>query len=237
MSHLFNTHLSEMNLMNTRLDQTNLVRIQPITSELYPAAAQLMAYGFGHKFQKSSSVSTADLTFVFEQLLLSSQHQTGSLRFAAMENDVLIGTMALKWETHEVARKADTVPISWWNMRSHIECWKLLHIMAGIQLLKHEPEVGECYIEDIVVHPQHQGKGVGRLLLARAQRYMLETAPLSYLSLHVARQNLKAMQMYERYHFRKQNSTNSLLTAMLLGEHQWNYMTRKGDNNVETAYV
>ncbi|MDT0122921.1 GNAT family N-acetyltransferase [Paenibacillus sp. RRE4] len=223
--------------MNTSLDQTNPVRIQPITSELYPAAAQLMAYGFGHKFQRSSSVSTADLAFVFEQLLLSSQHQTGSLRFAAMENDVLIGTMALKWKTREVARKADTARIQWKDMRSHIGCWKLLHIMAGIHLLKHEPETGECYIEDIVVHPHHQGKGAGRLLLARAQRYMLQTAPLSYLSLHVASQNQKAMQVYERYHFRKQSSTNSLLTAMLLGEHQWNYMTRKGDNNVETAYV
>ncbi|WP_434751135.1 GNAT family N-acetyltransferase [Paenibacillus amylolyticus] len=237
MSHLFNTDLSETNLMNSRLDQTNLVRIQPITSELYPAAAQLMAYGFGHKFQKSSSISTADLALVFEQLLLSSPHQAVGVRFAALENDVLIGTMALKWKGHEIVRKVDTAPIQWWSMRSHTGCWRLLHIMSCIHLLKHEPEAGECYIEDIVVHPHRQGKGVGRQLLARAQQYMLQTKQLTYLSLHVARQNQKAMQMYERYHFRKQNSTNSLLTALLLGEHQWNYMTRKGDNNIETAYV
>ncbi|MGO4528031.1 GNAT family N-acetyltransferase [Paenibacillus sp. 2TAF8] len=230
MSHFFNTHLSETNLMNTRLNQTNPVRIQPITSELYSAAAQLMAYGFGHKFQKLFSVSTTDMAFVFEHLLLYSPHQTGSLRFAALENDLLVGTMALKWKGSEIIRKSNNPHLNWWSMRSHIGCWKLLHIMAGIHLLKHEPEAGECYIEDIVVHPHHQGKGVGRLLLAAAQRYMLQTAPLSYLSLHVARQNQKAMQMYERYHFRKQSSTNSLLSAMLLGEHQWHYMTRKGDN-------
>ncbi|KAA8786861.1 GNAT family N-acetyltransferase [Paenibacillus amylolyticus] len=237
MSHLFNTYFNKTNLMNSKLNQTNLIRIEPITLKQYPAAAKIMAYGFGHKFQKLFSVSTTDMAFVFEQLLLYSPHQTGSLRFVALENDVLVGTMALKWKGSEVIQKANNPRLNWWSMRSHIGCWKLLRIMAGIHLLKHEPEVGECYIEDITVDPHSQGKGVGRQLLAYAEQYMFQTAQLSYLSLHVARHNQKAVRMYERYHFRKQSSTNSLLTAMFLGENEWNYMTRRGDNNIETPHV
>ncbi|PQP81588.1 GNAT family N-acetyltransferase [Paenibacillus sp. PCH8] len=229
------SNLVQTNLINTNLIQTQVVRIEPITPAKYRDAAKLMAYGFGHKFQKSSSLSISELASVFEQLLLYEPKQTGSLRVAALENDVLLGTMALKWKASEVIKKADATPSKWWRMRRHIGYWKLLRIMAGIQLLKHEPDAGECYIEDIVVHPHHQGRGVGRQLMAWAQQYKLQTAQLSYLSLHVASHNQKAMQLYERYHFLKQNSTNSILTGLLLGEHQWNYMTRKGDNYVETA--
>ena len=42
--------------------------------------------------------------------------------------------------------------------------WKLLQLITGLHLLKHTPKLGECYVEDLVVHPQHQGKGIGTQL-------------------------------------------------------------------------
>lgn len=226
------SYFRQTDLPNAKQDRAPMqqVQIEPITPEQYHTVAKLMAFGFGHKFVKLSSLSVMELASIFENWLRHTTYQTGSLRVTALENDVVIGTMALRWKSSEIGKQPKTIQTKWWKMYRYNDYWKLLQFLMRIQLLKHKTEAGECYIEDIVVHPDHQGKGVGRHLLAWAEQYMLQTANLSYLSLHVAQHNQKAMQMYEHYHFHKQNSTNSLLTAMLLGEHQWNYMIRKGDS-------
>nr|WP_145402291.1 GNAT family N-acetyltransferase [Paenibacillus xylanexedens] len=211
------------------------IQIELVTPERYKEAAELMAYGFGHKFQHSSSLSISDLSSTFEQLLIHEPRQTHSLRVVTLENNTVTGTLGLKWKAAEGVDSVKRTNLKWWKACSHIGYWKLMRILAGIQLLKHEPSAGECYIEDLVVHPTYQGKGLAKRLLDWAQHYMLHSsASLSYLSLHVARNNEHAIQLYERVHFHKKNCTRSLLTGMLLGEQYWYYMTRKGDYSIET---
>ncbi|WP_145326045.1 GNAT family N-acetyltransferase [Paenibacillus xylanexedens] len=214
---------------------THLVQIERIQPDRYKIASELMAYGFGHKFQRSTAMSLSDLATAFEQMLHHVPQDTGNLRVVAREDDVIVGTMSLKWKpgSHEqIAGKVRGSQV--WDACYHIGTLRRLLMLTGIHLLKHEPVTQECYIEDIVVHPQHQSKGIGRQLLAWAQQYMLQSRQMSYLSLHVASHNLKAIQMYERLQFHTQNSTKSWMTGMLLGEQQWNYMTRKGDDHAST---
>ncbi|WP_433753782.1 GNAT family N-acetyltransferase [Paenibacillus amylolyticus] len=214
---------------------THLVQIERIQPDRYKIASELMAYGFGQKFQRPTSISFPDLATAFEQMLHHVPQDTGNLRVVAREDDVIVGMMSLKWKlgSHEqIPGKVSGSQV--WYACNHIGAWRRLLMLMGIHLLKHEPVAQECYIEDIVVHPQHQSKGIGRQLLAWAQQYMLQSQQMSYLSLHVASHNLKAIQMYERLQFHTQNSTKSWMTGMLLGEQQWNYMTRKGEYHAST---
>lgn len=48
---------------------TTSIQIEPVCPQFHQAVAELMAYGFGHKFQKITSLSITDLAYVFEQLL------------------------------------------------------------------------------------------------------------------------------------------------------------------------
>ncbi|MFU1798104.1 GNAT family N-acetyltransferase [Paenibacillus azoreducens] len=35
-------------------------------------------------------------------------------------------------------------------------------MLIGLSFLDHKPQAGECYIADVVVHPDHRSKGVGK---------------------------------------------------------------------------
>lgn len=218
----------------TKLVQPQSIQIEAVTPEHYKDVAELMAHGFGHKFQRSSSLSISDLAMAFEQLLIHEPRQANSLRVVTLENNVVTGTLGLQWKAGAGVENVKRTSFEWWKACSHIGYGKMVCILAGIHLLKHEPSAGECYIEDLVVHPVHQGKGVAKQLLDWAQQYMLQRTSLSYLSLHVARHNEHAIRLYERVHFHTQNRASSLLTGLLLGEHHWYYMTRKGDDYIET---
>ncbi|WKL01982.1 hypothetical protein Q0F98_37460 [Paenibacillus amylolyticus] len=40
---------------------TTSIQIEPVCPQFHQAVAELMAYGFGHKFQKITSLSITDL--------------------------------------------------------------------------------------------------------------------------------------------------------------------------------
>ncbi|MGN7413050.1 GNAT family N-acetyltransferase [Paenibacillus sp. SAF-068] len=210
------------------------IQIKPVRPQFHQAVAELMAYGFGHKFQKITSLSMYELAYVFEQMLNHPPMQQNTLRVIARQNEDIVGTMSLKWmeKSNRVAVKTVHANSHWWSKCNRISNGKRLLFITGLHLLKHTPKLNECYVEDLVVHPQHQGKGIGTQLLQWAQKYMLESQLFSFLSLHVASQNSQAIQLYERYQFRKQFNTNSFLTGLLLGEEQWHYMIYKGDSCV-----
>lgn len=201
-----------------------VVAIEPVRSELFLPVGELMAYGFGYKFNKLTSLSFHELAHVFEQLLHYLPQQQNSIRVVARQQDEVVGTMCLKWKGEQ-----PTYDLSWWNKCNGIGNWKLFKLVTGLTLLHHSPNLQECYIEDLVVHPQHQGKGIGKLLLQYANQFMMQSASLSYLSLHVASHNDKAIKLYERYQFNQLNDDSSLLTGLLLGEKKWNYMIREGE--------
>ncbi|MBP1907041.1 ribosomal protein S18 acetylase RimI-like enzyme [Paenibacillus turicensis] len=217
---------------------TLFITIEPVQPELYPSVGQLMAYGFGYKFENLTSLSIEELGFTFTKLLHYLPQEPNNLRIVARQQGVVVGTMCIKWKlikfnesngSHGFDERNKSIDFSWWNKCNSIGNWKLFKLITGLYLLQHSPKLEECYIEDLVVHPQHQGKGIGKQLLQWAHQFMRQSAGMTYLSLHVASHNHKAIQLYERYQFSQQNCDNSLLTALLLGEKRWNYMTRKGE--------
>lgn len=213
---------------------TTFIQIEPVRPQFHQAVAELMAYGFGHKFRKITSLSTYDLAYVFEQLLKHLPMEQSNLRVIARQNEEIVGSMCLKWKgsSNRVAITTVRAKSHWWGQCNRVGMWKRLQLITVLHLLKHTPKLGECYVEDLVVHPQHQGKGIGTQLLQWAQNYMLQSKSMSFLSLHVASQNHQAIRLYERYQFHKQYSTNSFLTGLLLGENQWHYMIYKGNSYV-----
>lgn len=211
------------------IEMATSIHIEPIQPQLHQSVGELMAYGFGYKFQNLVSLSIHELASVFEQLLHYFPKDDSSLRFVARQHGDVVGTMSVKWKGAERISSHSTVDSTWWSKCNGIGNWKLFKLVTGLYLLQHSPELEECYIEDLVVHPEHQGKGIGKQLLKWAQQFMLQSSGLSYLSLHVASHNHKAIQLYERVQFCQQNCNNSLLTGFLLGEKRWNYMTRKGE--------
>lgn len=59
-----------------------------------------------------------------------------------------------------------------------------------------------AYVSDIVVMPEHQGKGIGKLLLARAERYARDKK-MPVIKLTSLTRNTKAMDVYRRAGYRE----------------------------------
>ena len=197
-----------------------------------------MAYGFGYKIENLASLSIEELGSAFTQLLYYLPQEPNSLRVVARQQGEVVGTMCIKWKWIKSNESNgfdgfdepnQSIYSNWWSKCNSIGNWKLFKLITGLYLLQHSPKVEECYIEDLVVHPQHQGKGIGKQLLQWAHQFMQQSAGMTYLSLHVASHNHKAIQLYERYQFCQQDCDSSLLTGLLLGEKRWHYMTRKGE--------
>ena len=139
---------------------TTSIQIEPVCPQFHQAVAELMAYGFGHKFQKITSLSITDLAYVFEQLLNHPPMELSTLRVIGCENEEIVGTMCLKWKeaSNRVAIKTVHANSHWWSKCNRIGNWKLLQLITSLHLLKHTPKLGECYVEDLVVHPHTKAR-------------------------------------------------------------------------------
>ncbi|MFB6366814.1 GNAT family N-acetyltransferase [Paenibacillus elgii] len=80
---------------------------------------------------------------------------------------------------------------------------------------------------DVVVHPEHRSKGVGKLLIQWAQHFVQTEPHLNALSLHVVSSNPRAKHLYELLSFQTQLQQNSLLRRLFFKESNWYYMVLK----------
>ncbi len=102
---------------------------------------------------------------------------------------------------------------SFWNptLRLLIEEYGLIggiYRLAGLHLLHHKTNIGEWYIDGIVVTKEMRGLGIGSGLLSRLEQ-MARNKAIGLLSLEVIDTNPRAKLLYERHGF-VENARNSI---------------------------
>lgn len=189
--------------------------------------SRIIVHGFQSKFMALTKVDPEELAVFFEQLLGHSAEGLCTKRVVALRGGIVVGTLSLKWHKNSVSitgKAAESAKLSVWKQITGIGTRNTLLLLATLYCLNYDPLPGECYIADLAVHPEHQGKGVGQLLIRRAQQFMQDHPRLTYLSLHVSGNNKAAKSLYERFGFSTQAEEYSLLSKFLSGEVKWEYM-------------
>ncbi|MCM3269742.1 GNAT family N-acetyltransferase [Paenibacillus elgii] len=201
------------------------ITIEPIQAKYNSQVSRLLVQGFGRKFQNLTSMSDGELALFFEKLLDHFPADPASQRMVALQDGEVIGTISIKWKPESTLKQKQNLPS--WESFNRFGTWNLLKMRIGLYLFDHKPEAGECYISDVAVHPEHRGKGVGKLLLQWAQ-YFVQTKPsLDRLSLYVSGKNPRAKQLYEQLLFRTHSQTKSLMWHLLFKEMKWDYMVMR----------
>lgn len=200
----------------------------PITIELMqakynPQVSRMLVHGFRGKFQTLTNMNDDDLALFFEKLFEHFHTEPSSQRMVALQDGEVIGTISIKWKP--VSDRKQKLP-SWKNF-NRLGKWNLLKMLIGLSLLDHKPQAGECYIADIVVHPDHRSKGIGKLLLQWAQHFVQTEPHLDVLSLHVVGSNQRAKHLYELLSFQTHLQKKSLVRHLLFKESKWDYMLMK----------
>ncbi len=68
------------------------------------------------------------------------------------------------------------------------------------------PSIESVFITDFIIHPEFRGKGVGKLLLAKADEYAKERN-ISYIKLSVFAANTNAVELYRKLGFKDYDIT------------------------------
>ncbi|WP_152393211.1 GNAT family N-acetyltransferase [Paenibacillus guangzhouensis] len=202
----------------------------PITIDLMQEkyntpVGRLLVHGFRGKFQHRTPLSDDELALFFEKLLYHYPSEPSSRRIVALLEGEIIGTMSIKWNSNPAIKPIKKKLIS---LRKYdfLGKWNVCKLFFGLSLLDHKPQVGECYIADVVVHPDHRSKGVGRLLLEWSQQFAQADPKFNRLSLHVAGANPRARQLYEQFSFQTCTQKNSIMRHLMFNELKWIYMVQ-----------
>lgn len=203
------------------------ITIEPMQAKYNGPVSRLLVHGFRGKFLKLTNMNDDDLALFFEKLFEHFPTEPGSQRMVALQDGEVIGSMSIKWKPESDIKHKQKLPS--WKSFDRLGKWNLLKMLIGLSFLNHKPQAGECYIEDVVVHPDHRSKGVGKLLFQWAQHFVQSEPHLDVLSLHVVGNNPRAKRLYELLSFQTHLQKNSLVRYLLFNESRWDYMVLKLD--------
>jgi len=201
------------------------ITIEPMKARYNAEVGRLLVHGFRGKFQTLTKMNDDELALFFEKLLDHFPAEPSSQRVVALLEGEVIGTISVKWKDEYGWKREEKLPS--WKSFSPLGIWSFYKMLLGLSLLDYKPQVGECYIADLAVHPAHRDKGVGKRLLQWAQHYVHTEPRLEVLSLHVSGQNQRAKQLYERLSFQTRSQKYSLAGYFLFRESQWDYMAKR----------
>ncbi|WP_409179022.1 GNAT family N-acetyltransferase [Brevibacillus fortis] len=199
--------------------------IEPMHAKYNEQVSQLLVHGFRGKFQTLTNMNNEELALFFKKLFDQFPNEPATQRMVAIQEGIVVGTMSIKWQNGSYLKEQRKLH-SWTNFRMFGK-WNLFIMVLGLYFLEHKPQKGECYIADVVVHPDHQGKGIGNLLLGWAQNFVQTEPSLDTLSLYVAGKNPRAEQLYKRLSFHTQLREKSFLSHILFNEKKWSYMVKR----------
>jgi len=199
--------------------------IEPMQPKYHHQVSHLLVHGFRGKFQSLTNLPDHTLALFFEKLFDRFPAEPASQRVIARQAGEVVGSLCIKGKA-ETNMKPEALSFPWRDF-NEIGKWNLFKLFFALYFLNHQPQAGECYIEDISVHPAHQGKGIGKCLLQWAQHHVQKNPCFDMLSLHVSEKNQRAKKLYEQLSFRTQYRKSSVARYLLFHEFQWNYMVWK----------
>lgn len=208
---------------------TTLITVEPMQAKYNAQVSRLLVYGFGDKFRTLMNMGDDELVLFFGHLLEQFPSEPASQRLVALQDGEVIGTLGFKHKPDHVMKQEQNQRTLSWKSFNKVSKWSLLKLLFGLYLLDHRPQVGECYVTDIAVHPDHRSQGVGKLLLQRVQDFVQTEPSLYILSLYVSGKNPRAKHLYEQLSFRTHSQGTSIMRQLFFKEPKWDYMLMELD--------
>ncbi|MDR0268657.1 GNAT family N-acetyltransferase [Paenibacillus sp.] len=202
------------------------ITIEPMQAKHNFQVGQLLVHGFRGKFQHLTNMNDDELALFFEKMFEHFPDEPASQRMVALQYGEVIGTLSIKWKVQSNMNHEKQKYPSLKSFNSFGK-WNFLKMLFGLYFLDHKPQVGECYITDVAVHPDHRSKGVGKLLLQWAQDFVQAEPNLNRLSLYVSGKNPRAKHLYEQLSFYTHSHKNNIMSHFLFNELKWYFMVRK----------
>ena len=201
------------------------ITIESMHERYNAQVSRLLVHGFRGKFQALTKMNDDELSLFFEKLFDQFPIEPATQRMVAILDGNVVGSISIKWDNGSYMKQLSKHH-SWESFRIFGN-WNLFKMLLGLYFLEHKPKPGECYIADVVVHPDYRSMGVGKLLLNWAHHFFQSDSRLDKLSLFVSGSNPRAKRLYEELSFQTCLQKNSFIRHLLFNEKTWHYMVMR----------
>jgi ribosomal protein S18 acetylase RimI-like enzyme len=107
-----------------------------------------------------------------------------------------------------------------------LNAWRRAWNRLGYTVFTHGPDEGDAYLSDVGVLRSARGEGVGKALVAEAERWAIARNRRA-MTLWVASNNAVARRLYERAGMVAARHEINLLSGILYGIPRWTYMRKE----------
>lgn len=184
--------------------------------------ARLQVECFPREFSLLFGARLEVATAVAEEVLRV-EHPGGSGAFVAQEGDSVVGMLLL--ESVPQIKVTRDWRAMWRILRNEVGLRHLPRLLLGVFLLGHKVRSGEAYIKSVAVTARARNRGVGTLLLRRAEAWARANRKRR-LGLHVNMSNDRARSLYQRLGFVERRREGSRFACLFLRMPGWFYMTK-----------
>ncbi|WP_340003596.1 GNAT family N-acetyltransferase [Paenibacillus sp. FSL K6-0276] len=206
----------------------NSITIDPFHEQDHITVSRLLVNSFQGKFQTLVPLEDDDIANLLIGLWEQDPKSATTQQIVAKENGEVVGTLSLKWKDN---RSSDRIklksshPISFSQLFKQFGYLNVCKFMVGLYFLNYQPEANECYVEHLAVRSSHRNKGIGKQLLSWAIDFANNRSEIDKLTLHVADNNKRAINMYQQMDFDIEQSNYNGIRRLLFKEPIWHYMT------------
>lgn len=208
----------------------NKITIARYQEQDHRAVCSLLVDAFHGKFHSLIPLEDDDITELLLGLWEHEQHLESSQQFVAKENGEVVGTLSLKWQgarSSERSKIKSSHPSSFSQLFKQFGYINVCKLMVGLYFLNYQPRAKECYVEHLAVRSSHRNKGIGNQLLSWAINFVNSHSEVDKLTLHVAKNNKRAIHLYQQMDFAIDQTNYSGIRHLLFKEANWHYMTRR----------
>ncbi|MHA1726692.1 MAG: GNAT family N-acetyltransferase [Promethearchaeota archaeon] len=132
--------------------------------------------------------------------------------FVAEVNGNVVGVIELSTRETKKSKQESLKPYF-----AHLGFFGAIRAFLVFMILEEKVDENGCYMEHIAVSPDFRGKGIGKLLMKRAEEFAKEKQKVN-CSLYVAPDNKPACYLYEKTGFCEISTENSILLKLFLGK-------------------
>lgn len=200
------------------------ISLEPMHSKFTPAVCELLTTRFRRNFKQCQSLSDAQLTHFFEKQLAASLLDASAHHMIALCDDKVVGSLFLTWKTEFDQPKKQYTFVS----KEHLALfgkWDFVKLGLSLHLLEHKPQLQECYIAHLLVHPKESESRVETALLQYANDFAHNDARFDLLTIHTAGKDEESIRLYAKYFFKTCLQKSSLTRSIFFGDARWNFMT------------
>lgn len=200
------------------------ISLEPMQSKFTPAVCKLLMTQFRQNFKQCQSLGDEQLIRFFEKQLEASFLDASAHHMVAVCDDKVVGSLFLTWKTQFDQPKKQYTFVS----KEHLALfgkWDFLKLGLSLHLLEHKPQLQECYIAHLLVHPDESESGVETALLQYANDFAHNDAHFDLLTVHTTGKDEESIRLYAKYFFKTCLQKSSLTRSVLFGDARWNFMT------------